>query len=171
MMHDTIKPVPSRVEGPDPDLDQAIRDFLPLAAEIRERSARVLKLKPGSDARRYEMADIRRLMDDIGTRADRLGLTGQALMVLLNDALDARARRGRGAPARPTARTLLSNLLNAEAALRNAQLEEQAARAKVKAYAAALAAAQSAHAAYAGGRLVADLRPEQGRGMVDQEAA
>lgn len=141
---------------PDPDVEQAIRDFLPLAAEIRERSVRVLRMRPGSDARRLEAGDIRQKMNDIGTRAERLGLSLDAMMVLLNDALDAKARRGRAAPARPTSRTLVTNMINAEAALRNAQLEEQAASAKVKACAAALAAAQSAHAAYAGGKLVAE---------------
>lgn len=146
MLHDTLTP--------DPDVEQAIQDFLPVAAEIRERSGRLLKLAPDSDQRRAESQFIRQQMNDIGTRASRLGLVTDALMVLLNDALDAKARRGRGAPARPSSRSLLSNLLNAEAALQGAMLEEQAAKAKVQACAAAVSAAQSAYSAYAGGRLV-----------------
>jgi hypothetical protein len=128
----------------DPDIEQAISDFLPFAAEIRDRSARVQKLKPGSDARRAEAGQIRHLMNDIETRAMRIGITGEALMVLLNDALDARARRGRGAPARPTSRSLLTNLLNAE----------KAAEAEVSRCASALVAAQQAYSTYAGGKLV-----------------
>jgi hypothetical protein len=146
MLHDQV--------SPDPDVEQAINDFLPTAAEIRDRSARLLKLAPGSDQRRSESQFIRQQMNDIGTRAARLGLSADALMVLLNDALDAKARRGRAAPVRPSPRSLMSNLLNAEAALQAAQLERQAAEAKVKACAAAVAAAQSAYSAYAGGRLV-----------------
>jgi hypothetical protein len=138
----------------DPDIEQAISDFLPFAAEIRDRSARVQKLKPGSDARRAEAGQIRHLMNDIETRAMRIGITGEALMVLLNDALDARARRGRGAPARPTSRSLLTNLLNAEAALAAAQAAEKAAEAEVSRCASALVAAQQAYSTYAGGKLV-----------------
>lgn len=138
----------------DPDLEQAIADFLPTAAEIRDRSAKILKLPIESGYREVEAQQVRTLMADVITRAGRLGISGDAFMVLLNDALDAKARRGRDAPARPTSRSLLTNLVNAEAALRDAQLEHQTAAVKMRAAAKALAAAETAYRAFAGGSLV-----------------
>lgn len=149
---------PVLVADDDPDVAQAIIDFSDTAAEIRERSAALLKLPVNSDARQRESDMVRELMSRIEERAARLGIPADQLMVLLNAALDERARRGRAQPSRPTPRTLLTQLTNAEVAVRAATAELRAAQRRAEAAAAELAAAEVAYKRWGSGRLVAAAR-------------
>ncbi len=107
--------------APDPDVEQALVDLLELAQEIRQRSAALAKLDRFSPNHRHETAHVAELVSRIEVRADRLGMSCDALLVLLNDRLNAKARRGQGAPARPTIRTLMDTLAVAVAAEHDAQ--------------------------------------------------
>jgi hypothetical protein len=146
MLHEQITP--------DPDVEQAIADFLPVVAEIWERTARLLKMKAGSPGRNAERQEVHELTTRVQARATRLGLTTDQLLVMVNDALDLRARRGRAAPARPTARTLLARVTADQAAVAESELQVRAAQAKLAASRAALNASEGAYRAWSGGKLV-----------------
>lgn len=150
MLHEQITP--------DPDVEQAVRDFLPVVAEIRDRTKRLLELKPRSPGRQAERAEVHELTTRIQARASRLGLTTDELMVMVNDALDLRVRRGRPAPARPTARSLLARVTHDQAVVAEAELQVRAADAKLAAARAALNASEGAYRAWAGQPL-ADVEP------------
>lgn len=137
----------------DPDVRQAVVDFLAVGDELRRRSADYAKL-PERDHRYREAAQARinELTSRIAVRAERLGMTTNGLLALINDELNHRARRGGPTPTRVTSRTVLDDLTAAQAreadahrALFEAQLEV------VAATNARLAAAERA-AAYGSGR-------------------
>jgi hypothetical protein len=92
----------------DPDLEQAVEDFLPVAAEIRRLTRWMLQQEPGSRERAGIENQIRDKMGLITARADRLRLSADALLLILNAKMDRRTRRGRGLPVRPTSLTLRS---------------------------------------------------------------
>lgn len=106
MRHETL--------SEDPDLEQAIADLLPVAQELRVKSSRLLSIKVDRhrDAANSEIAEI---YSRIEVRAERIGMNGAALVLILNGVLDARARRGRTAPTGETSRTLLNALTLAQA--------------------------------------------------------
>lgn len=136
----------------DPDVRQAVRDFLPLAALIRERRAELARL--GDQAGQAVRDHIRSLMGDIQTRAARIGVDFDVLMVLLNAELDARWRGGGRAPTRPGPQTLLTAVVNAEAAVDQARQELLRAQARLRGAENNLRAAEAAYRSYGGGKLV-----------------
>jgi len=98
----------------DPDLIQAIDDMTPIVLAMRKLSSALVREPEDSRHR----VGLRRQMNDLTSRvtarASRIPMTGEALLVVINDALDNRARRGRDAPTRPSSRTLLRALTEAE---------------------------------------------------------
>lgn len=135
----------------DPDVEQAIVDFTYIGAEIRTRSAALLKLPIGSVNRKREEADVADLVSRIATRAERLTLSADALLVLINDRLNEKARRGRGAPGRPTIRTLMDGLAVALAAEQEAERSLKLSQRHLMQTRTARIAAQDACAAYGSG--------------------
>jgi hypothetical protein len=141
----------------DPDVEQAVTDFTHIGAEIRTRSAALLKLPEGTINRRREEAQVADLVSRIATRAERLSLSADALMVLINDRLNEKARRGRGAPARPTVRTLMDGLAVAIAAEQDAERSHQLSAKYLDETRTARIAAQEACAAYGSGFIQAEV--------------
>lgn len=135
----------------DPDVRQAIEDFRGVIAQVRLLSGEALQLRADSPARRSIENDVQRLMNDVGLRASRLQLTTDALVALINDDLDSRARRGRPAPARVTIRTLMRDLTEAQAREETARLQLSAANIEMKAATAARIAAEERASAYGSG--------------------
>ncbi len=135
----------------DPDVRQAVEDFRPVIAQVRQLSAEAIELRADSPTRRSIESDVQRLMSDVGLRASRLQLSTDALVALINDDLDSRARRGRPAPTRVTTRTLMRDLVQAKAREETARLELSAANIEMKAATAARVAAEERMNAYGSG--------------------
>lgn len=135
----------------DPDVRQAIEDFRSTILQVRTLSAEAIQLRADSPARRSIENDVQRLMGDVALRASRLQLTTDALVALINDDLDSRARRGRPAPARVTTRTLMRDLNDAQAREETARLQLSAANIEMKAATAARVAAEERASAYGSG--------------------
>lgn len=136
----------------DPDIAQAIVDLREVGDELRRRSATLLRLPEQSGDARLERSAVIDLQSRIDLRAERLGISGAALTALINDDLNDRARRGRGAPSRPTSRTLMDEVTNAQAREADAHRALSAAQIEVKASTAARLAAEEAYRVYAQGR-------------------
>jgi hypothetical protein len=136
----------------DPDVADSVKQFRPTVLEIRQRSAALVKLPP--DSRHYKPAKgmIDELVSLMALRCRRLGITVDTLMMLVNDDLDATARRGRAAPAGPTVRTLMARVNAAQAEEAQAKQDLEVAKAKVGACEVARVAAEQAYAAYGAGR-------------------
>lgn len=118
MHHETI------AADTDPDLEQAKVDLLPYAEQIRALSKRMVAEPADSRERTHLQAEIRRQMEFIIVRADRLAISADGLMMLLAAELDSRTRRGRPAPTRETRLTLMSK--RDEILLRVTEAEQQA---------------------------------------------
>ncbi|MCH4893978.1 hypothetical protein GO308_12720 [Sphingomonas sp. SFZ2018-12] len=136
----------------DPDIAQAIEDLRAVGAALRRNSALLLTLPEGSVEHRAERALVLELQSRIDLRAGRLGISGAALTELINDDLNDRARRGRGKPSRPTSRTLMDAVMNAQAREADAHRALSAAQIEVKAATEARRAAEEAYRVYAQGR-------------------
>lgn len=80
-----------RIIYADPDLEQAVEDFLDTAAELRDRSVKLAE----TPASRFdaEKAYVSELRERIGARAEKLGMSTYALLILLGIRL--REREGR----------------------------------------------------------------------------
>ena len=135
----------------DPDIAQAVEDFRAQVVEMRKLSAEAIK--PGGVERYKESARNRcaEIMSGLGIRAQRIGLTADELLVFVNADLNHRARRGRGAPTRPTIRTLMDAVTDRTAEEATAHLELNAAQKKMRLATAARVAAEGAYAKYAAG--------------------
>lgn len=96
----------------DPDLVQAIEDLLPIAADLRVQSSRLLAM-PEDHHKRAAKGRVRDLYETIALRAVRIGTRPDALLQILQAILDTKARRGRPVPAGDTSRTLLNKLTEA----------------------------------------------------------
>jgi hypothetical protein len=70
--------------SPDPDIAQAIDDLRATALEIRDRSKGLLALKAGKPAWVAATQYVADLVSGITVRADRLGLTTDELLALIN---------------------------------------------------------------------------------------
>ena len=135
----------------DPDVRQAVEDFRDTIAQVRALSAEAIQLRADSPTRRSIQNDVQRLMGDVGLRASRLHLSTDALVALINDDLDSRARRGRPAPVRVTTRTLMRDLNDAQAREETARLQLSAANIEMKAATDARVAAEQRLNAYGSG--------------------
>lgn len=135
----------------DPDVRQAVEDFRDTIAQVRALSAEAIQLRADSPTRRSIQNDVQRLMGDVGLRASRLHLSTDALVALINDDLDSRARRGRAAPVRVTTRTLMRDLNDAQAREETARLQLSAANIEMKAATDARVAAEQRLNAYGSG--------------------
>lgn len=124
MRHETL--------SEDPDLEQAISDLLPIAQSMRVKSSRLLSITV--DRHRISaQSEISEMYSRIAVRAERIGITGAALVEILNAVLDARARSGRAAPTGDTSRTLLNALTLAQAREADAHRMLSAAQIEVRA--------------------------------------
>jgi hypothetical protein len=117
-----------------PDTRQATEDLRGVVLDLRARSARLSGLDERQPAYRQELRAIGDLNARIRLRADKLAITPAALLQLVLDALNAKARRGRPTPTRVTPRTLqddialsLQRVADAQAAKEAAMEEERAA--------------------------------------------
>lgn len=133
----------------DPDLLQAVEDLLETGAELRQVNEYLKRCaKGGRDyiALRHQQAQ---LTDIIALRAEgRLQMSAEALTICINDELNRRARRGRGQPSRPSARTLLDAVTAAQAKELDARRALKAASAEFTAARAARRAAEEAYQVY-----------------------
>lgn len=136
----------------DPDLAQAVRDFLELGAEIRRRSAIAIKLAAGSPQREAEEHYVRELVSQIEARADRIGHSSETLILAINAELDVRDDRRRRRASSPAGK-LIAEVERAETAVRSATAEYRAAQARLQASQAQLRAAEAAYRAYGGAPL------------------
>jgi hypothetical protein len=148
----TIAPQDAALALEDPDVAESVKQFRPTVLEIRQRSAALVKLGPDSKHYAPAKAMIDELVSIMALRCRRLGITIDTLMMLVNDDLDATARRGRPAPAGPTVRTLMARVNAAQADEAQAKQDLEAAKTKVETSAAARVAAEQAYAAYGAGR-------------------
>lgn len=91
MLHDPIIPAAEV----DPDVAQAIIDFRPVVARIRDLSARAVKLPEGHRLRIGYEKQIRDDMDLLRIRAERIGgdWTDASLLIAVQADIDMRARR------------------------------------------------------------------------------
>ena len=106
----------------DPDLVQALSDLAPIAHQLRVESARFLGITQEGAQRRLVQDNVRDLYNRIALRASRIGISGDALVEILNAKLDGKARRGRTAPAGDTSRNLLTSFANASSREEAAQI-------------------------------------------------
>lgn len=136
----------------DPDITQAVDDFRDVVLEIRARTARMIALPAADRQRALEERNIHDLMGRIGTRAERIGLTADELLVHINADLNHRARRGRDAPTRPTVRTLMDEVTSRIAEEAVAHIELSTAQDKMRDATKARLAAEGAYAKYCAGR-------------------
>ena len=132
------------MHDPDPDLAQAIVDLLPMVAEIRRLTKRLVTLKDDARDRRGVERQIQHQMEFIILRAERLQMSPAALLVRLTAELDAKARRGRPAPMRETSRSLRAAHEKALIALQSATAQVKNWSAKVEEALAAVAATEEA---------------------------
>lgn len=139
MRHETL--------SEDPDLEQAITDLLPVAQALRVKSSRLLSITVDRhrEAASNEIAEI---YSRIEVRAERIGMNGAALVLVLNGVLDSRARRGRDAPTGETSRSLLNALTQAQAREADAHRMLSAAQIEVRSATEQRVAAQQACEAF-----------------------
>ena len=107
-----------------PDTRQAIEDLRHVVVELRQRGARISNLDERQGTYLAERRVIGELNSRIRLRAERLGITGETLLALVQDDLNTKARRGRPAPTRVTTLTLKDDIA------RSLQRIEAAAEAK-----------------------------------------
>lgn len=81
---------------PDPDLEQSIEDFLPVAQAIRAKLDAARALKAGTPAHQAHVAEMQDLMSDVDCRAVRHGMPGRQFLALLYAEIGAR-RSGKAA--------------------------------------------------------------------------
>ena len=135
--------------GDDPDLKQAIVDLRDTVLELRRRSHAHARLDPDEHAiRRAAGSMIAELTGLVALRADRLGMTADALMVIINADINRRARGGRGEPTRSTIRTVMDQVVKARTREVVAHTELTAAQVELRAATAARIAAEQAYARY-----------------------
>jgi hypothetical protein len=151
------QPIPPRAPSPideieDPDVRQAVEDLREVGAELRQRSADYAQLPENSRHRPPALSRINELTSRIAVRADRLGMSTNGLLALVNDDINHRARRGRPAPSRVTSRTVLDDLTAAEAREQDAHRALTAAQIELRAATIARIAAAERASAYAAGR-------------------
>lgn len=91
MLHDPIIPAAEV----DPDVAQAILDFRPVVARIRDLSVRATRLPVGDRQRVSYEKQIRDDMAALAVRADRIGggWTDESLLIAVQADIDLRARR------------------------------------------------------------------------------
>lgn len=136
----------------DPDLAQAIVDLRDTVHNIRRRSHAYAQLGPDDHANRRAAASvIAELTSLVAVRADRLGMTVDALMVLINADINRRARGSRREPTRSTIRTVMDQVVRARTREVAAHAELSAAQIEMRAATAARIAADEAYARYAAG--------------------
>lgn len=152
MLHQAIEADDRALALEDPDVADSVKQFRPTVLEIRQRSAALIKLNPDGNHYKSAKSVIDDLVSTMALRCRRLGITVDTLMMLVNDDLDATARRGRAAPAGPTVRTLMARVTSAQAEEVQAKADLAAAKLKVDAAAAARIAAEQAYGAYGAGR-------------------
>jgi hypothetical protein len=138
MLHDQIKP------DIDPDLEQAREDLLPAAARIRQLSKDLVNESAGTRRRAAIEGDIRRAMEPVILRANRIAMSPDTLMMVLNAELDAKARGNRSEPSRATVRTAQNQYEQALIRLQEAREQAQAWSKKVDEETTAVAAAADA---------------------------
>lgn len=146
------QPQPDDSLDEDPDLAQAIVDLRDTVDDIRRRSHAYAQLGPNEHAhRRAAGSVIAELTSLVAVRADRLGMTADALMVIINAHINRRARGGRGEPTRSTIRTVMDQVVKARTREIVAHTELTAAQIEMNAATAARVAAEQAYARYAAG--------------------
>lgn len=138
----------------DPDVVQAITDLTPIVLALRRLSAALAKEPEDGRHRPNLERQIREMNQRITERAARIPMKGDALLRILNDALDNKARRGRHAPTRPSSRTLLRSLTEAQQARDLVQLEANDVAARLAAANRAVDAASEACRAWGAASLV-----------------
>lgn len=134
----------------DPDVTQAVQDLLGEGERLRQLSLSRSKLRDGSAQQRATDDMIRDTASRFSLRAERIGggMTGAALQNLVEDALNLKARGGRPAPSRETARTVADRVAAAEARVFEAHRAVTKAQAELRAARDDLEAARIAAAAY-----------------------
>jgi hypothetical protein len=75
-------------EARDPDLDQAIEDLREVVIELREKSAALTASRLNRQQRGDAQAYIGELYSRLAVRAERLGLSSDELLSVINGALD-----------------------------------------------------------------------------------
>lgn len=128
----------------DPDIEQAKADLLHRAAHIRTLTQRMVGEPAGSRPRLSLEGDIRDQMSFIIARAERIAIAPGTLMMILNAELDAKARRGRAAPAGETIRTIRNLHEQAMISLQQAELDKREATARANTAIEQIAAAEDA---------------------------
>lgn len=141
----------------DPDIAQAIDDFRGHGEALRVIALRRARAPDPDPRQRHDDAEVARMMADIRLRADRLAIEPEALLLLINDDLDRRARRGRPAPRGETSRTLTTAVSAAETRANEARRALEAAQREADAAERSLVAARQACRAFGGGKLGAHL--------------
>jgi len=136
----------------DPDVVQAIEDLWTDAAEIRNLSDRIAGEHACSPQRRHGERHIGELTSRIRLRAGRIGVSPDALMILLNNEASRRAaRKGRGVAAPVTGlRAMLDAVSEANAREAASHIALTAAQAEMRAATAARLGAEEAYRIAAG---------------------
>lgn len=143
------QPMHDPLPGDDPDLAQAMVDLRDTVLELRRRSHAHTQLGPDEHAsRRAAESMIAELTSLVALRADRLGMTADALMVIINADINRRARGGRGEPTRSTIRTVMDQVVKARTREVVAHTELTAAQVELRAATKARVAAEQAYARY-----------------------
>jgi hypothetical protein len=78
-------------EARDPDLEQAIEDLREVVVELREKSAALTATRMNRQQRADAQAYIGELYSRLAVRAERLGLSSDELLTVINGALDSHA--------------------------------------------------------------------------------
>lgn len=132
----------------DPDVEQAIEDFAPVAGEIADRRRKLDGLKPA--AADIETGYIDGLTADITAREARLGLFPGTLIPLIEArAAQAKSSGGYHNATYPASRSLLDAIRHAEEKVADAARVATLAKASLEAARAGLVAAQEAQRLFA----------------------
>lgn len=146
----------------DPDLSAAIEAFTPAVLEIRDRSLKAWRLGQEKSAtaaanREAEQDAIAALLQDIETRADRLGMTLDALLAAINTHLASR-RDNPGRPFGDHLRELIDENTRAHAAERQIHREISRLQTNLRGATSARIAADRACAGYVTGWAIRGAR-------------
>ena len=144
----------------DPDVEQAIEDFSGPVAELRAVSASLIDLPPVSPKYAAAVARCAEITGDVTTRAERIGVTADTLLALINARLADRARPNT-TPLYAARRALVDEVAAAEEAKKDADRVLRLAQRKANAAAARLHGAERALAMFS------ERAPSRSRQMAD----
>jgi len=130
----------------DPDVVQAIEDLRPTVLEIRDRSKALLSLMPELPAHRDRRLIVLELVSGIALRAERIGMTTDELLAVINADID-----GRGAARMPSGDELAEAVAAARERERDAHVALSAAQTEMRLATAARLSAERAVIAHAAG--------------------